>query len=94
MNKQVRNWLIVSLIIGGFISLLASSHPDGFEKSGEQVGFIEKASTSLLSSPLPDYAIPGVESWISGSAAGLIGVALTFGAFLLLGRLITSRSKP
>ncbi|MDF2724027.1 MAG: hypothetical protein K0Q59_3702 [Paenibacillus sp.] len=91
MNKSVRNWLIVSLIIGGFVSLFASSHPDGFETAGESVGFIERAA-SYISSPLPDYSIPGLDSWISSSLAGLIGVGITFGLFLLLGKVI-AKSK-
>jgi cobalt/nickel transport protein len=93
MNKEVRNWLIISLLIGGLLSLLASSSPDGFEKAGEQVGYIKHAAQSAMPSPLPDYKIPGVDSWISGSIAGLIGVALTFVVFLLIGKWITGRSS-
>ncbi|WP_127586377.1 PDGLE domain-containing protein [Paenibacillus koleovorans] len=90
MNKSIRNWLIISLIIGGFLSLFASSHPDGFETAGESVGFIEHAA-SYISSPLPDYSVPGLDSWISGSIAGLIGVGITFLLFLVLGKVIVRR---
>lgn len=89
-NKTVRNWLLVSLVIGGFISLFASSHPDGFEKSGEELGFIGQA-TSLLSSPLPDYSVPGLPSTLSSILAGLIGVVVVFGCFLLLGKWLAGR---
>ncbi|CAG7622619.1 PDGLE domain-containing protein [Paenibacillus allorhizosphaerae] len=90
MNGKVRNWLIVSLVISGFISLFASSHPDGFEKAGEEAGYIEHAS-SFMKSPLPDYAIPGMDSWVSSSLAGLAGVAITFAVFLLLGKWIAGK---
>ncbi|TDF97506.1 PDGLE domain-containing protein [Paenibacillus piri] len=93
MNKQVISWLIVSLIIGGFISLFASSSPDGFEKAGEEIGYIEHATASKIASPMPDYTIPGIDSWLSSSMAGLAGVALTFVLFLLLGKFLAGRKR-
>ncbi|NOU96236.1 hypothetical protein GC093_23880 [Paenibacillus sp. LMG 31456] len=93
MKKNIISWFIVSLVIGGFISLFASSSPDGFEKAGEETGYIEHAAASILPSPLPDYAIPGMESWFSSSLAGILGVALTFGFFLLIGKLLTGRNQ-
>ncbi|TVY10572.1 PDGLE domain-containing protein [Paenibacillus cremeus] len=92
MSKTVKAWLAVSLFIGGVISLFASSHPDGLEKAGEETGYINKA-TSYLHSPLPDYTVPGVKSWLSSSMAGLIGVLLTFGVFWLMGKWLAHRNK-
>ena len=92
MNKRVKLWLAVSLFIAGILSLFASSHPDGFEKAGEETGFIGTA-TAYLSSPLPDYSLPNVESWISGSLSGIIGVLVTYFLFLGFGRLIGSKAK-
>ena len=93
MNKRIIGWLIASLIIGGFISLFASSSPDGFEKAGEEIGYIEHATASKLSSPMPDYTIPGIDSWLSSSLAGLTGVVLTFAIFLLLGKFLAGRNR-
>ncbi|MFJ7728320.1 PDGLE domain-containing protein [Neobacillus sp. NPDC097160] len=90
MKKRIYLWIAVSLVIAGAVSLLASEHPDGYEKAGEQLGFIDRA-TSILHSPLPDYTIPGVHSWLSSSLAGLIGVAITFFIFLLLGKMAGKR---
>lgn len=90
MKKRLFLWIAVSLFIAGAVSLLASEHPDGYEKAGEQLGFIDRA-TSFLHSPFPDYAIPGVHSWLSSSLAGIIGVAITFVFFLLLGKLTGKR---
>ncbi|MFJ5713668.1 PDGLE domain-containing protein [Neobacillus sp. NPDC093127] len=90
MKKRLVLWVAVSLFIAGAVSLLASTDPDGYEKAGEQLGFIDRA-TSYMHSPLPDYAIPGVHSWLSTSLAGIFGVAITFGLFLLLGKMAGKR---
>jgi hypothetical protein len=90
MKKRLVLWITVSIFIAGAVSLLASTHPDGYEKAGEQLGFIDRA-TSYLHSPLPDYAIPGVHSWLSTSLAGILGVAITFVLFLLLGKMAGKR---
>jgi len=92
INRKIAWWLAASLVVAGGVSLLASSHPDGFEKAGEETGYTEKA-TSLLSSPLPDYTVPGVDSWLSSSLAGIVGVALTFGAFMALSRVLSRKSS-
>ncbi|EKN71398.1 hypothetical protein BABA_01910 [Neobacillus bataviensis LMG 21833] len=90
MKKRIYLWIMAAVVIAGAVSLLASGHPDGYEKAGEQLGFIDRA-TSYLHSPLPDYAIPGMNSWLSSSLAGIIGVALTFSIFVLLGKLAGKR---
>ncbi len=92
MIRKVTLWFIISLIIAGGLALFASSHPDGFEKAGEEVGYIDKAA-SYLKSPLPDYSFAGSDSWLSASAAGIIGVIITFGVFFLVGKMITVRNK-
>ncbi|CCQ96318.1 conserved exported hypothetical protein [[Clostridium] ultunense Esp] len=89
--KKIWIWLLLSLGIAGFLSYFASSYPDGFEKAGEETGFI-KGATSFFSSLFPDYTVPGVPAWISTGLAGMIGVLLTFGLFLLLGFFL--RKKP
>lgn len=83
---------IVSLFLAGFLSFYASSHPDGLEKVGESIGFIDSAKESAVAdSPLADYGVAGVEdSRISGGLAGVIGVvataALSYGVFALVKR--------
>lgn len=92
MSKPLRNWLIASLLIAAFVSLLASSQPDGFEKSGEEIGYMQHAG-AVLGSWFPDYTFPGVEGWYSGSLAGVLGTVLTFVLFLLLGKLISRKTR-
>jgi hypothetical protein len=91
MKKRVYRWIVISIFIAGAVSLLASEHPDGYEKAEKELGFIDKATT-FLHSPLPDYTIPGINTWLSSSLAGIIGVTVTFLLFLLLGKLIGKRT--
>lgn len=99
----MKNPLIVvgfalSLVLAGGVSYYASSHPDGFEKSAGEIGFLDTAKESpLKDSPLAEYGVAGVENErISGGLAGVIGVASTaaisFGIFYGLRRF--NKSKP
>lgn len=92
MKRQIQIWLIASLLIAGFLSLFASSHPDGYEKAGEELGFIDQG-TSFFSAPIPDYALGGSESWVSSSLAGIIGVLITFGVFYLVGKVTGKNNR-
>lgn len=80
----MKNPLIVvgfalSLVLAGGVSYYASSHPDGFEKSAGEIGFLDTAKESpLKDSPLAEYGVAGVDNErISGGLAGVIGVAST-----------------
>ncbi len=99
----MKNPLIVvgfalSLVLAGGVSYYASSHPDGFEKSAGEIGFLDTAKESpLKDSPLAEYGVAGVENErISGGLAGVIGVASTaaisFGIFYGLRRFNKSKS--
>jgi hypothetical protein len=87
-----------SLVLAGGVSYYASSHPDGFEKSAGEIGFLDTAEESpLAGSPLAEYGVAGVENErLSGGLAGVIGVASTaaisFGIFYALRRFNKSRS--
>lgn len=84
--------LLVSLLLAGFVSFYASSHPDGLEKVAEEIGFIETAEDpATAGSALADYGVAGVENErASVGLAGVIGVAATgvvaTGLFLYLGK--------
>jgi cobalt/nickel transport protein len=87
----VKNPLIVigfaaSLILAGGVSYYASSHPDGFEKSADEIGFLDTAKESpLKDSPLAEYGVAGVENErLSGGLAGVIGVGVTAGVSFLI----------
>ena len=75
----------VALVIGGGVSLLGSSSPDGLEKVAETQGFLgEKTASSI--GILADYQIPGIESLsLSTALAGIAGTVFVFSALFLLG---------
>ena len=87
----MKNPLIVigfaaSLVLAGGVSFYASSHPDGFEKSAGEIGFLDTAKESpLKDSPLAEYGVAGVENErLSGGLAGVIGVGVTAGVSFLI----------
>ena len=75
-----------SLVLAGCVSYYASSHPDGFEKSAGEIGFLDTAKESpLKDSPLAEYGVAGVENErLSGALAGVIGVGATAGISFLI----------
>ena len=83
---------LISLVLAGFISFYASSHPDGLEKVAGDIGFIDNAKDpATAGSALADYGVAGVENErASVGIAGVIGVAATgvvaTGLFLYLGK--------
>jgi cobalt/nickel transport protein len=62
------------------VSPFASSWLDGLERVAEDKGFLEKGEGEpMVSSPIPDYAFPGVTSeGLATAAAGAVGTVLTF----------------
>lgn len=83
--------MLGSIVLAAGVSLAASSSPDGLERVAEDTGFAESAQDSAVAgSPLADYDLAGLDSGMSPSLAGLLGVAITaavaFGLTWLLGR--------
>ncbi|MFY8197859.1 MAG: PDGLE domain-containing protein [Candidatus Planktophila sp.] len=97
-NPLVVVGLAVSLVLAAGVSYYASSHPDGFEKSAGEIGFLDTAEDSpLAGSPLAEYGVAGVDNErLSGGLAGVIGVtstaAISFGIFYALRRFNKSKS--
>mgnify|MGYP001229660045 CR=1 FL=1 len=93
-HKSIMAGLLIALVIGVFLSPFASSSPDGLERVAEDKGFIERAIESSLPSIIPDYAFPGVESErLATSLAGLVGVVLTFGVAMMIGKVIARKNR-
>lgn len=73
--------LLVSVIMAALISPWASSLPDGLEWVAERMGFLHRAEgeTTWAFSPMPDYALPGLQSeLLSTGLAGLLGTLAAF----------------
>ncbi|WP_341925792.1 PDGLE domain-containing protein [Nocardioides psychrotolerans] len=71
--------VLVALLVAGFGSYYASSHPDGLEYVAGKTGFLDSAEDSPTSdSPFADYQTAGVDDErLGGGLAGVIGVLLT-----------------
>ena len=65
------------------VSPYASSRPDGLERVAADQGFLADGTThpALESSPIPDYAFPGIAD--ARVATGVAGFAGTLGIFLV-----------
>ncbi len=66
---------LVSLVVAGVVSYVASARPDGLEHVASGLGFDDTARDSAVAgSPLADYAVRGLEGPVSGGLAGVLGV--------------------
>ncbi len=96
MNKKdIVIGLAIALFIAGIISIFASSWPDGLEKVAEKLNFLEKGEGEpALTSPVPDYAMPGVKNEkLATSVAGVIGTLIVFGFSYGIAMLIKQRKS-
>ncbi len=73
--------LLAALLVAGFASFYASSHPDGLEYVAGKTGFLDAADDSPASdSPFADYSTKGVDNErLSGGLAGVSGALLVLG---------------
>jgi cobalt/nickel transport system permease protein len=84
---------LVALGLAVFVAPFASPLPDGLERVAAALGFQFRAAGSpAVTTPLPDYAVPGVSSGaLSTMLAGAIGTAVAFALAYLLARALTPR---
>ena len=93
-----RYWWIAGLAVAAIVVIIlapmASSDPDGLERVAIDAGFVEQGQGAAFEI-LPDYSVPLLgDSPLSLIVAGLVGVALLFGAMWLLGRALSRRAHP
>ncbi len=74
MKRQIRAILVLSLLVGGGISLLATARPDALEGFLERFGWAGEEQ-------------PGSTAW-GTSLTGIMGALITFGFLTLLLRLL------
>ena len=77
------------------VSPFASSSPDGLERVAEDKAFIDSGRLAPIQedSPVPDYAVPGVEN--ERVATGLAGFLGTLGVFAVgYGVAAVARRRP
>jgi cobalt/nickel transport protein len=70
--------ILVALLVAGFGSYYASSHPDGLEFVAERTGFLDSADEPRnADSPFADYGTEGVDDErLGGGIAGVAGVLM------------------
>ena len=93
-----RYWWLAGLVVAAAVVVilgpLASSDPDGLERVAIDSGFAEQGQEAAFEL-LPDYSVPLLgDGPFSLVVAGLIGVALIFGAMWVLGRVLSRRAHP
>jgi cobalt/nickel transport system permease protein len=85
---------VIALGLALFASPFASQWPDGLDKTAEVLGFGEKAAGPILPSPMPEYALPGIQwSAMSTAIAGAAGTIIVFVLAWLLARVLVPRAK-
>lgn len=92
-KKGILFGLMAALFLALVLSPFASPWPDGLEKVAEDKGFLEKGEIEpLFSSPIPNYAWPGLKSEkLATSVAGIVGTLIVFGMGYGLAALIRRR---
>jgi len=100
--KRIRMRLFIGFVLALAVGLAviaspyASSSPDGLEKVAETNGFLADGRPHSLqeSSPVPDYAFPGVDDpRLATALAGLVGTLLVAAAGMALVGLARRRSR-
>jgi len=77
--------LLVALGLAFFVSPYASGDPDGLDKVATDQGFAGASGQATAEGPLAGYEVEGVDDGsLSTGVAGIVGVALTFGAAMIL----------
>jgi len=80
---------VSAVIIGLVLSPFANGFPDGLEWVAEKYAFLNESAAPLLTSPFNDYSLSLINNEIlTVSAAGFIGVIITFIAVVGRGRII------
>lgn len=91
----MKRYLIILFVISIILILFspfASSFPDGLEKVSEIFNFHER-STTLISSPMPDYTLPIIKNVnLSTILSGIIGAIVTFILIYLIGSIFMKKS--
>ena len=95
MEKRDKTLIIIAIAICVVICCLspfiASSDPDGLEKSAEDAGVPENATKEVVASPFPDYTFEPLES-IGEVGVLILGVLLTLLCALAIGQIVKRRS--
>ena len=93
-KKLVLAGLVICVIIAVMAPFIASSNPDGLEKTAEDVSTTEESN--MYSAPMPDYTIPffGEDNPYGGIIALVVGVLITLGLGYVAAIFLRNRNPP
>ncbi|MEN6552802.1 MAG: PDGLE domain-containing protein [Methanobacterium sp.] len=93
-KKLVLGGLVICIIIAVLAPFIASSNPDGLEKTAEDVSTTEESG--IYEAPMPDYTIPlfGEDNPYGGILALIIGVLVTLGLGYIAAIFLRNRNPP
>ena len=91
-KKLVMGGLVICIIIAVLAPFIASSNPDGLEKTAEDVSTTEESN--MYTAPMPDYPIPlfGEDNPYGGILALVIGVLITLGLGYIAAAILKRRN--
>jgi len=97
MDKRTKRLIIggivAAILIGILSAFIASSDPDGLEKSIEEI-LPDFEDDHIIESPMPDYNVPSVgENPISSSIAIIVGIIIVFILAYGLGYLLKRKNR-
>ena len=104
IRRQVAVFAVLTILVGGVLSLYASSNPDGLEWSIEGVTGTDEieasgstkdtlAKVQSSTSFLPDYNFSGSDSKLGVSVSGIIGGAATLILIGGIGYIVVKKKK-
>lgn len=104
IRRQVAVFAVLTILVGGVLSLYASSNPDGLEWSIEGVTGTDEieasgstkdtlAKVQSSTSFLPDYNFSGCDSKLGVSVSGIIGGAATLILIGGIGYIVVKKKK-
>ena len=95
MSKKVFLGFVISLLLAALLSPFASPFPDGLERVAEDHSFLQTAEgQEAISSPIPDYVMPGVQNELLATAvAGVLGALLAYASITILLKLLVKQGK-
>ena len=88
--------LAVAVGLAVFASPYASSSPDGLEKVAESESFLDTGRLHAVqeSSPVPDYAFPGIsDPQLATALAGFVGTLVVAAVSVAIMTLLRRRSR-
>lgn len=93
-KKLVLSGLIICVIIAVMAPFIASSNPDGLEKTAQDVSTTEESN--MYSAPMPDYTVPlfGEDNPYGGILALIIGVLVTLGIGYAAATFLKRKNPP